>query len=106
MIPLLDLARIVRSKNAGPFALTLDILFRDRAAFDLVRQARVLKAERIASLYRVPLDQILWCGFYEPALAFKVTFARQVSSGTTGDRDVFGAQQHTLLLDLRVPGPQ
>ena len=46
-----------------------------------------------------------WLGVhsFDPALSFKATIARSISSGTAGDSDVFGAQQHAPLLDVEIP---
>ena len=104
-IPLIELARVIRSKNAGPFELTLDILFRDRAAYDLVEASGVLDRAHIAALYQLTEDQVLSVHFYPPALAYKATVVRPISSGTVGDSDVFGAQQHAPLLGIVVPSP-
>ncbi len=101
---LTQLARIIRSKNAGPFELTLDVLFNDQEGFDRARQSNTLTAATIASLYGVELDQVLSVHFFEPALAFKATLARKICSGSVGDSDVFGAQQHAPLLGLEIPG--
>ena len=35
--PILDIAKVVRSKNSGPFELTMDIIFKDKASFDQVK---------------------------------------------------------------------
>jgi hypothetical protein len=54
-----DLAKIVRSKNSGPFEITLDILFDDHATWQRVRQADVLNKETMKKLYRVEYDGTL-----------------------------------------------
>lgn len=102
-IPLLELARVIRSKNAGPFELTLDILFWDQAGFERAQASGALSPQAIARLYQVPEDRVLSVHFYAPALAYKATLVRTISSGTVGDSDVFGAQQHAPLLDVMVP---
>ena len=33
----------------------------------------------------------------------KITYLRDVPSGTVGDRDVYGAQQHAPLMDIDIP---
>src|SRR5258708_19942094 len=48
-----EIAQVVRSKNAGPFWITLDVFFRNDAAFAHVRDANVLTAEKIGELYGV-----------------------------------------------------
>ena len=95
-----DLATIVRSKTAGPFELTLDILFPDRATFERVRDSGALTRAAIAEAYALDPADVLSVHFFEPALAFKATLVRPVCSGSVGDTDVYGAQQHIPLLDL------
>ena len=98
-----ELAKTIRSKNAGVNKITFDIIFRDRANYERVKRARVLTRESVAALYRIPLARI--CDFveYDPAYAIKFTIYRLVPSGSAGDGDIFGAQQYAPLLDLAVP---
>jgi hypothetical protein len=100
-----DLARVIRSKNAGPFELTLDIIFPDAAAFDRVRESGVLAPARIARLYGLPDASVTSVHFFAPANAFKATLARPLVSGAVGDTDVYGSQQHMPLVDVIVPEP-
>lgn len=104
---LADVARVIRSKNAGPFALTLDIIFRDRQSYiAAVSEPGGLSRERFAALYGCPLADVGPVIHYEPALAVKVTLRRALPSGSFGDSDVYGAQQHApMLAHLTVPAP-
>ncbi len=103
MARLRDVAAVVRSKNAGPFRLTLDILFKDVDTYTRVKARRAITPELIARLYGVRPDQITDFVEFDPGLAIKATFPRPVSSGTIGDTDVYGAQQHAPLLDILIP---
>ena len=102
MAPLWQLARLVRSKNAGPFLLTFDIMFEDRATYEAVKRSGVIDKKLIAALYRVPEDQVRFVE-YDPGLAFKATIPRPVPSGDPFDTDIYGAQQHSPLVQLDVP---
>jgi hypothetical protein len=95
-----DVATVIRSKNAGPFLLTLDVFFTDLAAFRKVRDAGTITPERISAQYRIPQSDICEITFFEPAAALKITLKRPVSSAAPGDTDVFGAQQHMPLAGL------
>lgn len=99
-----DLARIIRSKNSGPFELTFDIMFDDEAVYKRVRDANVLTNAVIHSLYHVKDDEILTNMFFEPALAWKCTIKRPWAQGSVGERDTLGTQQHAPLLGIEVPG--
>ena len=98
-----DLAKVIRSKNAGPFELTFDIMFDNTAAYELVKAAGVITPERIASAYRIALADVLVCRPYDPAVAFKIMIRRPVSSGDIQDRDIYGCQQHVPLTAIEVP---
>ena len=97
-----DLAKILRSKNSGPFEITLDCLFDQPHYYERIKQSGLITKENIAKLYQVNEEQIHHLVFFDQALGFKVTMARDISSGSVGDRDVYGAQQHTPLLALEV----
>ena len=96
-----DLAQVVRSKNAGPRRITLDVIFHSDADYQRVTQSEALIAEKIAPLYGVAVDAVTVIN-YPLGHAIKVVVRRQIMSGDPGDRDVYGAQQHTPLLRLEI----
>jgi hypothetical protein len=98
-----ELAKTIRSKNAGVDKITFDIIFRDRANYERVKRARVLTRETMARLYRIADDRISDFVEYDPGCAIKFTIYRLRPSGSAGDGDIFGAQQYAPLLDLEVP---
>ena len=102
MPKLKEIAKACKSKNAGPYELTLDIMFEDAATFEKVRKTGVISPELIASLYHVPVDAVVFTEF-PPAHAYKATIERRIASGAVGDTDVYGAQQHAPLLDVEIP---
>lgn len=97
---ILDAARVIRSKNSGPYELTLDIMFKDRRLFDLFRSNGIISAELVQRLYGVGPSDILGIVYFEPALAVKATIRRRIPSGAVGDTDIYGAQQHAPLLGI------
>lgn len=103
--PLWTLAKVVRSKNAGPFQLTLDILFRTAVEYEWVKRSGALTCEAIAEAYGVPLARVQDVYFWDAAFAVKITLDRAVSAGAPGDNDCYGAQQHAPLLGLTVACP-
>lgn len=102
-IPLTELAEVVRSKNAGPYELTLDIIFRDEEGFALARRSGVFTPALFARLYRIPEERVLSVVEFPAARAIKATIVRPLASGDPGDPDVYGAQQHAPLLEIVVP---
>jgi hypothetical protein len=101
---ILEEARVVRSKNSGPYELTLDVMFKDRAAFDRARAADVFTPALVARLYGVAETDVLGVTWFEPATAVKMTLRRRLASGSPGDTDIYGAQQHAPLLSLAWEG--
>lgn len=97
---LAELADVIRSKNAGPFVVTFDILFENEADFAAVRDAGLVTRQSVAELYGVSDNELLGFDFYPFARAIKFSIRRPVGSGAPGDSDVYGAQQHAPLLDL------
>jgi len=97
-----DLASICKSKNAGPFDLTIDVIFDSDDMFDRVEKTGVLNAALFARLYQVAEEEVLFTP-YRAARAFKATLPRLVPAGAFGDSDVYGAQQHGPLLEVDIP---
>jgi hypothetical protein len=97
-----DVATVCKSKNAGPFELTVDVVFDTAETFRRVKATGVLCPALFARLYNVPEDTVLFTP-YDAAFAFKATFSRLVPSGDFGDTDVYGCQQHAPLLDVDLP---
>jgi Domain of unknown function (DUF4387) len=105
MPELWQLTRLIRSKNAGPFELTFDLIFKDREGFDLVKQSGIVSAEAVSKLYAVPIDQVRV--FELPAiLALKISIPRPAFSGDIDDTDVYGGQFHSRLVRLAVKKDQ
>jgi Domain of unknown function (DUF4387) len=97
-----DLAVLVRSKNAGPFWLTIDVMFDDADAYRRVRDSETINRAEIARLFRREPADILVVS-HDAALAIKVSFPRPQSSGSKYDSDVYGGQQYAPILSLPVP---
>jgi hypothetical protein len=96
-----ELARVIRSKNAGPFLLTLDVLFPTIEAFERVKGSGVINVANIAKLYRVPPETIEII-LYPPGLAFKIIMVRPIISGDITDTDVYGGQQQDGQRNARI----
>ena len=97
-----DIAQVCKSKNAGPFVVTIDVLFEDHALYQRVKATGVLNAALFAKLYGVAEEDVLFTP-YDAASAFKASLPRLTPAGGFGDTDVYGAQQHAPLLDVEIP---
>ena len=95
-----DIANVIRSKNAGPFELTFDILLKDQEMFDKLKSADIINKKVIAGLYRIPESDVISIVYFPNAKAIKATIVRPLPSGALGERDVYGAQQHAPLVSF------
>jgi hypothetical protein len=95
-----DIAQVIRSKNAGPYELTLDVLLKDQEMFQRIREAGIINKAVIAKLYRIPEEDVLSIVYLPNAKAIKATIVRPLPSGALGERDVYGAQQHAPLVNF------
>ena len=103
MRKLSEIAKTIRSKNAGVDKITFDVIFADRADYDLVRRSGVLSRAAVCRIFGIPESRITDYVEFDPALAIKFTMFRAVSSGSPGDADIFGSQQYGPLLEITVP---
>ena len=98
------LVRKVRSKNAGPFWLTIDIFCDDATSFRQI--SGHLRTARVAALFKVDEDKVR--RFDMPQLnVIKISLPRPQIQGTSSDTDMHGASFAVLLeemeLDLPLP---
>ncbi len=99
---LADLALEVRSKNAGPFWITMELFMRDADGYRLAADPGYLNEHVIARLYGIPAQSIQI--FRLPELnVVKISYPRPVSQGSLRDRDIHAGQHHVPLALLAVP---
>lgn len=101
MKKLYELAKLIRSKNAGPFMVTLDVLFPDHETYQAVLATGALDAAKIAALYGVEEEKMQR---YDLPLAnaVKLSMPRKAPSGDFLDEDLYGCQMHRPLVMLDV----
>ncbi|HOV21373.1 MAG TPA: DUF4387 domain-containing protein [bacterium] len=102
-VKLSDLAKTIRSKNAGTDKITFDIIFNSADNYEMVRKSGVLSRENISKLYNIDIGRITDFVEFDPAYAIKFTFLRNRPSGSPGEKDIFGCQQYPPLLALEIP---
>jgi len=99
---LAELAHEVRSKNAGPFWVTMELFLRDEDGYRVAADETFLNERVVASLYRV--DESTVRIFRIPSLnVVKISFPRPVSQGSLRDRDMHAGQHHVPLARMVVP---
>ncbi|KAL6249302.1 hypothetical protein RBB50_003155 [Rhinocladiella similis] len=103
---LAELASIVRSKNAGPYEVTFDVMFDRPENYAWVKEAGVLSSSSIAATYGVDESDVVAAVWWDPAFAFKATLKRPIVSGGFGETDTHGSCQHVRLMYLQVPKPK
>lgn len=101
--PLRDMARVIRSKNAKVNKMTYDIFFNSEEDYQLALRSNAFTREAMAQTLGVPLSDIIGCYRADNCQAIKISTYRKLISGSPGERDVFGAQQHLPLLLLDIP---
>jgi hypothetical protein len=99
---LVQLTSLIRSKNAGPFWLTFDIMFPDENSYLRVKRSGALNVSMFAKLYHCNPETVR---FFEcdNALAFKFSIPRPIFQGDLGDADLHGGQQFMPLTDIEIP---
>ena len=102
MTKLRDLAKVIRSKNAGALLISLDVIFYDEETYKRVLDSGALSPRTIAPLYKVSDNEVAVIPF-DVALAIKITIPRPVPAGSPGDADIYGAQQHAPLMEIVIP---
>ena len=103
MRALSEIAKTIRSKNAGVDKITFDVIFADRADYDLGRRSGLLSRAALCRVFGIPESRITDYVEFDPALAIKFTLFRTLFSGSPGDADIFGSQQYGPLLGVDVP---
>jgi len=100
--PLSELAKTIRSKNAGTDKITFDVIFRERDTYELVKRSKALTPRSVCEILNIDESRLTDFVEYDPAYAIKFTILRLRPSGSAGDADIFGAQQYAPFLDVEV----
>ncbi len=97
-----DIAKVVRSKNAGPFEVTFDVMFEDEETYRRFKEGGFLTPDRGAEIYGYDPKDIVVFEYFDQALALKITAKRKIPSGSLGDDDVYAAQKHVPLMNYLI----
>ncbi len=102
-VPITEIVEVIRSKNAGPFLLTLDLFFIEERDYKRVRDGGIITGKIISELYNIEEKDVLVIQTFDRVKGLKITIRRTVPAGDVGDTDVYGSQQHAPLLEIKVP---
>lgn len=100
---LYEIAKLIRSKNAGPFNLTVDIMFDTLDKWESVANSGAINADDIARMFGMQPEDIEVFPVRN-ALAIKVSFPRPVFQGEIADADMLGGQQYATIMEIDIPG--
>jgi len=100
---LIDMADVIRSKNAGINEITFDILFSNEGYFHLALESGAFTVDNMGKVLNLPYDAFVGSFHYPIVRAVKLTIHRECLAGSPGDRDVFGAQQQGRILAMKIP---
>lgn len=101
MATLFELCNLIRSKNAGPFVLTFDLMFSSRENYERAKKSQPVTKELLARLYG-QAEKDITLVYHDHALAIKASMPRPVFQGELRDSDCYGGQQYVPLLHLSV----
>jgi hypothetical protein len=96
-----EAAKYVRSKNAGPFWMTIDIFCGARDAYEKLKQSRALCAASISEIYHIDSGKIKRFDV-DDLNVIKISLPRPCPQGSRHERDMHSGQQYVPLLDVEV----
>jgi hypothetical protein len=100
---LLDIAVVIRSKDAGINRLTFDIIFTSAENYEAALHSNVFHKANIAKVLSLPPERVVGTFFVDTCNAVKISIDRPNISGSVDEHDVFGAQQQSAIERLSIP---
>ena len=101
MPKLVDVCEAIRSKNAGPFWITVDLFFKGREEFERYAGHEALGTQALARIYDVDPSMVKHFPV-ERLHMLKVSYPRPLPQGGITERDMHGGQQFVRLLDIEL----
>ena len=100
---LLDMAVVIRSKDAGINRLTFDVVFNSAADYEAALTSNVFSKSNVAKILKVAPERIVGTFYVDSCNAIKISFDRPNISASLDEHDVFGAQQQSAIEQLSIP---
>lgn len=91
----------VRSKNAGPFWVTIEIFCKDNESYQIIKNSPNITKEKVASLYMVEAENMK-CFYCDSIHVVKFSFPRTKPSGHKYENDMHTGQQYIRLAELEI----
>lgn len=96
---LAETAKYVRSKNAGPFWMSIDIFSDNEDSYNRIKSSENLTANRLREVYGVStVEKYL----LDDLRVVKFSMPRPHSQGSSHDADMHAGQQYTRILDIEL----
>lgn len=93
----------IKSKNGGPFKMSITLFFEDKDSYNYVKESGEINEQAVANLYEIPVDDVLGIYSIDQLNTMKVSMKRPVPSGSFYDSDLDGSQQHIRMLQYDIP---
>ena len=100
---LYEVCRHVRSKNAGPYWVTVDLFFRDQDTYRFHKDDPAICPQTFARLFGAD-EAFVKVVHVDDLAVVKVSYPRPRPQGWQGERDMHGGQQYVSLLDVELSG--
>jgi Domain of unknown function (DUF4387)/Acyclic terpene utilisation family protein AtuA len=100
---LLDMASVIRSKDAGVNRLTFDVIFTSGENYEAALHSNVFSKDNIAEILSLSPERVLGTFFVDSCNAIKISIDRPNISASTDERDVFGSQQQAAIQHMNIP---
>ena len=100
---LLDMAIVIRSKDAGINRLTFDIIFTSPGDYESALRSNAFCKEQVAQTLGLPPERVVGTFFVDACNAIKISIDRPKISASVDEHDVFGAQQQSAIERLSIP---
>lgn len=100
---LLDMAVVIRSKDAGINRLTFDIIFTSAANYEAALRSNLFHKANVARILNLPPERVVGTFFVDACSAIKISIDRPNISASLDEHDVFGAQQQSAFERLSIP---
>jgi Domain of unknown function (DUF4387)/Acyclic terpene utilisation family protein AtuA len=98
-----DIARVIRSQDAGVNRSTCDVLFVSKDAYEAALRSNAFCARNVATELGLRPTSVVGAYFVDSCNAIKITVEKPIISASFGERDVFGAQQQSMLERMVIP---
>jgi len=100
---LLDMAVVIRSKDAGINRLTFDIIFTSGENYEAALHSNVFARCNVAKILNLQPARVVGTYFVDSCNAIKISVDRPNISASMDERDVFGAQQQVAIEQMSIP---